>query len=175
MGMRGYVTETDVEIVDLEGLKEFRDKVLKWELGYEKFKPDYDSDELKEGCHLARSIKLKCEAEDEEEWNNHFGKNNEVYFQWDDWKINGYWYDSFVMFIRDLAPFIEGEVHIDCEEAEQWSKIYWENGACRLEIGIIEWNEHTPDSLKEKSKGESNDYAPMDPWVKKKQFLRGGQ
>lgn len=48
------------------------------------------------------SEKVACHPDEKYLWDSIELKNNEIYLDWDDWKIHSYWYDSFQLFCLKL-------------------------------------------------------------------------
>ena len=178
MGARSYIMHQEIEVVDRDGLKEFREKIRNGEIDY------YLDDSGKPMKFLADSIVLK--GEQRPGWDEP-NIVEEDCVEWDDWKICSYWYDHFVFFIRDLAVFIDGEVEIECSEAEAQAKLYFSGGACNMEIGSMEWESRTPKTLQEESMEQEKAWEKahgikpsrkclpeLPEWLKRKALLRGG-
>lgn len=130
MGNGSTIVYQEIEITDLEGLKNYLSKLRDGSIKEYKFENTHP-DSLK---GIADSVKI-----DEE--------NHTLEFDWDDWKINTYWYSYFVTFCRDVAQFIEGMIELECDAGGQNSKINWDEDGCTIEIGEIKWEEYSPDHV----------------------------
>lgn len=129
MGSPSFFEWEDIKVIDKDGLKEFRDKVLK--------APVYP--EIKEGYRESFDYKSYKEYWDQI-------KPEEFTFEaFHEWKIISYWYSEFIAFLRDIAMFIEGEVHFSFESNDQASYITFENGKAIINIGEMKYTKHTPE------------------------------
>jgi hypothetical protein len=59
-------------------------------------------------------------------------------------KIIGYWYPGFLMFIRDLAQFVEGEVELQYEDGRSYAKIIFKDKDCKIAHGELSYDEPEP-------------------------------
>ena len=124
--MSTYVDDNDnnVDIVDLEGLNKY----------IQDFK-DGKFPEFKEHEHLLDGISI-----DEKSKQLKFGGMN-------GWKIISYWYDHLVLFLRDLAVFVEGKVYLSFETEDEGGRIEFHDGECIIHTGQMKWEEHKPEDF----------------------------
>lgn len=135
MGMYSYIDECEVEIVDLEGLKEYLEEVRK------------DS----RTKHLADAVTIYSHKD-------HPEISPVLNFEgMDGWKIISYWYEDFVQFIRDLAVFIEGNISFTYETDEEKAIIEFEDGQTTINIGVMKYEACSPEEL--------SAINPMDDWL----------
>mgnify|MGYP001589190991 CR=1 FL=1 len=73
----------------------------------------------------------------------------------DGWKLLSYWYDKCLKCLRDVAVFVEGEVHLTFESVDEAGIIKFENGKCILELGQMTYTDHPVEELRDI--GELND------------------
>lgn len=121
MGMYSFVRDFDLEVVDLDGLKNF--------LVNGKNFPEYK----------------------DKEWVfKYFSLNEDGSLSLDgmnDSKIITYWYTGTLMFLRDVALFVNGLIELDFETDSEFAKIRFEEGECEIEIGSVEWAEYSPEDI----------------------------
>lgn len=127
IGSYTYITDSDVEILDLEGLEEFIEDIKE---GKDK--------RYKKHKYLLEGIEIdKLE-----------NKNYLDFSGMDGWKIVSYWHDDFVMFLKDLALFVEGEVWLSFETDEDMGWFEFRDGKCIIHTGVIQWTQDSPESLR---------------------------
>ena len=144
MGMYSYVGDDELEVVDVAGLKVFLKDILSGK------NPNYDKDDL----YLVQDGLRLNTAEDIDKLN----PDDFDFGGMDGWKIIQYWYGNFVMFMRDLAVFIDGEVAFNYETEEEKAILRFKDGEVVIEIGRMEFHESSPESLG--SRDEK--FKPMD-------------
>lgn len=59
----------------------------------------------------------------------------------DNWKIISYWYEEMVMFFRDIAVFIDGNVNWEFECHDEGGYITFDKGFCTGHYGEMKWEE----------------------------------
>ena len=150
MGMYSWIEDCDVEIVNPEGLKEYVLKILRDELRYS-INEEYAKSLLKE--EFREKTATEIEAIDATEL---FTGTN---IGWDNWKIIQYWYDEFVIFIRDLSAFIEGEILLEYETEEEKAKIEFTNGVTNIEIGTFNWAKIDKNDLMREASGKEDEFV----------------
>ena len=126
IGTYTNVTDSDVEVLDLKGLEEFIKYVKK---GKDERYKGYEY--LLEGIQIDKQDKI-------------------TYLDFsgmDGWKIISYWYDEFVMFLKDLALFVEGTVLLEFENTEESGWFEFSEGKCIIHTGITQWITESPESL----------------------------
>ena len=129
MGMYSYVEDAEVRIIDKQGLTEFFSKIKNSKDGYyARYSELIDSDNDGSGFKIDDNV-LDCSGID-------------------GWKIIQYWYGEFLDFLRDLAIFVEGEIHLRYETDHEYANIKFKDGECIIGIGEIEWTDYTPDTLR---------------------------
>ena len=103
MGMRSIVESCDLEV---NNLNLFLNIILSEKVGSDpKFKYLWDSIRITDG---------------------------EIYVDWDDWKIQGYWYESFCAFLNKLQQSgLRGSVELIYEEGDHYTITFNEN---RVEV-----------------------------------------
>ena len=126
MGMYSSVLEVDMECVKSDAflswlenkvVPEYLDKVVPEYLEYESYK------------------ETALEA-----WLNSNGDEVEFFMQLlDSSKIIGYWYGGWSIFMRDLAQFFEGKVHLQYEEPEVFAMLYFKDGLFTVSMGEISY------------------------------------
>lgn len=121
IGMQTFVEDSDVKIVDLEGLKEFFEKAKTARYAY-----------------CAKELHIEPDA----------NTGNILSFAgWDGWKIISYWYDDMVELLRDIAPFVEGRVYLNFENNDEGGGISFEDGKCIITTGQMQWQENNPEEF----------------------------
>ena len=129
MGSYTMVIENNhkpVKIIYMEGLKEFLRKARKGEYkGYEK-----DDAQL-----YPNAVEITEDGELD------FGGM-------DGWKIISYWYEEMVMFLRDVAVFVEGEVLLEYESNEKAGFIVFKNGLCEIHAGHMQYDIFSPEQMR---------------------------
>ena len=132
MGMRSYVSLYDVRIDNEAGLKQYVFDCLSGKAYGGKFK-----DNTIFNCVI------------NQEWHINTGKERKFTMaddfvsgkiDFDDWKIISYWYDDFLILIRDLSSFFSGELHLEFETGEEFARIYFED-VTRIELGEVNWRD----------------------------------
>ena len=141
--MYTYVND-DVEVVDWDGLKKY---VEDFKAG--KF-PEY-----KENMYLLDGIELNEE-------------DKRISFNgMDGWKIISYWYDHFVLFLRDLAVFLEGDIYLDFENEDEGGNIRFSDGEVIITTGVMEWKTHKTEEFVNK-----NVWVPLRDELKQRLLIR---
>jgi len=51
------------------------------------------------------------------------------------------------MFFRDLSLFIRGVVEFEYETSSEFARLQFDEGVCKLEIGVVEWTTYSPELL----------------------------
>jgi len=148
MGMATYIDHQDIEVVDKEGLEEFLKKARNGEY------PSYKNNP--QAIQYAKTIEYKD------------GGLN--FYLFDEWKIISYWYDEFVMFLRDIAIFIEGQVVLEFENESEAGHILFENGECIITVGIMQYTKYSPEKLALKKDGTT--IPPYEPELRKRLIAR---
>jgi hypothetical protein len=69
--------------------------------------------------------------------------NGTVTVEWDGKRIISYWYPSFLIFLKNLAKYIDGEVLLDVESDTQSANIHFYNGICYIDLGIMFYRNFT--------------------------------
>jgi hypothetical protein len=118
MGMRSYLDNYEVKIINLEGLKQYIEFVK------EQNKPDDWLD-----CIEIEGDYLRFEGIDEH-------------------KIISYWYTEFVEFLRDLAIYVEGYVNLTFENNAEGGWFEFREGLCTIHAGNMEWTKFTPEEMR---------------------------
>ena len=59
-----------------------------------------------------------------------------------DGKIISYWYDEFIIFLYEIADFIEGELFFTFETGDQTATIEFRDGEVFIELGVMEYTKH---------------------------------
>lgn len=136
MGSYTFVdNDENITITNLDGLKDFLEKV--------KTIKDYENT-----------------------WNYVELKNDVLSFQgMSDRKLISYWYEDTLVFLRDIALFIEGIVYLCFETDEEFAKLIFEDGECKIELGKIEYIEYKLNDLK-------RNQLPMNDYIKKQHLLK---
>jgi len=143
MGSYTFVEEGELKIVDVEGLKEFLEKIRKEEEGYIHFQDFLES--LEDVTFHPYPL----------DWDN-----NILNFKaFDEQKIIDYWYDEFVDFLRCLALFVRGTVELRYETPDKMAELYFDDGDLLIRTGEMVWTDNKPE--------ESID-SDMPEWIKKK-------
>jgi len=136
MGSYTFVdNDEDIEITNLDGLKDFLEKAKT----------------MREYEHTLSYVELK---------------NDVLSFEgMSDRKIISYWYDDTLVFLRDIALFIEGTVKLCFETDEEFAKLIFEEGECKIELAQLKFTEY---SLNELTSGK----LPMNDYIKKQHLLK---
>jgi len=136
MGMYTTIVDSEVNVIDMEGLKKFlknlkagknKDYIVK-----DKTWADFGKNR---GKQYAEAVKLN----EKEKILDFMGL--------DGWKIISYWYDMFVQFLRDIAVFLEGEVTMEFETNDEGGYIEFRGGKCIIHTGVMDWSEHLPEDF----------------------------
>ena len=117
MGMYSSFLDEDIEVIDEEGLKEYL-------LNHPK-----DEDDIVDCLWKDKDIKT-------------FSFNG-----WDSHKLISYWYNETLEVLRDLAVFIEGYAKFEYETGEEFATINFSDGKCNIDIGVLQYSEHTLQDL----------------------------
>ncbi|GAG30517.1 unnamed protein product [marine sediment metagenome] len=67
---------------------------------------------------------------------------------WDDWKIEGYWYDSTISFLKSISSFIEGWAEFEYEEGYRFRILFEKGKAYFQKQPQIDWSKAYKDELK---------------------------
>ncbi len=119
--MYSFFDYEDIEITDLEGLKEFF-KI--WEEEY--------PDSLKE------KDMLSCNSK---------GKSYISFEEWDNIKLISYYYPEDLIFLKGIAKYIEGTVSWTFETKDEAGEVKFKNGECIIEAGRMDWKSYKPEEL----------------------------
>lgn len=133
MGDPSFFDWEDVEIKDLDGLKKYLAdlKAGKYD-GRTPTKPE-------KGC--GETVEISKDG-------------TTLSFEgMDDWKIISYWYENFVCFMRDVAIFIEGEVHWTFQNNDLGGYVEFRDGELTIHCGEMQWSEYTAEEMCEPQKG----------------------
>jgi hypothetical protein len=153
MGSYTSVVESNVEIVDKEGLNQFL-KDLKSGKYPEYVENDKSSSDHGKniGHYYAKAVKIEGDELD--------------FSGFDGWKIISYYYDGFVMFLRDVAAFVEGSVMLEFETPDESGWFEFIEGTCIIHTGETKWNKpiKAQDMMREKK--------PMPDYVKQRLCAR---
>jgi len=129
MGMRSYVSSNDMDLVNEAGLKSYVVECINKKLyGGDLFQVVLGSLVKPEFHKVAESSGL-CVDDD-------FLQAFDI----DDWKIISYWYDDFVVLIRDLSAFYDGEIRLEFETGEEFAVIDFD-GETTIEVGEVQWRD----------------------------------
>lgn len=136
MGYRSHISNENITITDVEGLKQWlneKDNLTEKEHSY-----NY----IKEAC-----IKHLTPKGEDEFYGLIAGEYEEFFNFMDDWKIVSYWYKDCCQFFKEIALYIEGNVRFDGEDGEQCANIEFEEGICKISCGNMEYNDYTPENI----------------------------
>ena len=129
MGMRSYVTDNNMELVNEAGLKSYVFECINKKLyGGDLFQVVLGALVKKDFHKAAESGGLCIDDDFLQEFNI------------DDWKIISYWYDDFVVFIRDLSAFYDGSIKLEFETGEEFAVIDFD-GETTIEVGEVQWRD----------------------------------
>jgi len=129
MGNYSFYDYGDLDVTDMEGLKEWIEKVKTTKV-YTDENFNYEDYKLY--------------------WERLILDDETVSFEdLTDMKLVGYWYDSFVTFLRDIACFIEGTVQWTYETLDLSGRVEFEDGKCIIETGSMEWTSHKAETFTE--------------------------
>ena len=131
MGACTSVIDSDVEIVDMDGLKDYIRNCKEGKYSHQK-----DRHALK---NYAKALKIKVNSFDSIKTLDFYG--------FDGWKIISYWYDEFLVFLRDIAVFIEGQVMLEFESHDEGGGIEFHNGECIIHTGRMAWSKISADKF----------------------------
>ncbi len=136
MGMYTNIMQPDVDVVDMDGLKEYLKKLKNGEYPQYTQKDSMFSDYNENiGPTYADALEL-----DE--------KNKILSFQgFDNWKIISYWYDLFITFLRDIAVYLDGRVEMEYETNELGAFIDFMGGQCYINVGEMTWTKYSPEQM----------------------------
>lgn len=137
MGMRTVIDNCNIDIVDLEGLKQFLQDMK--DSKYESYNFISPNGKIEKNYGPTYSGVVNI-SED--------GKTCDFY-EMSDWKLISYWYTMDVQFLRDVAIFIEGDISLEFENNDEAGHISFSDGKCEIRTGVMTWNDHTPEILRE--------------------------
>jgi hypothetical protein len=119
MGMYSYLSYDDIEVKDLQGLKDY----------IERFKKQFD-------------------VSKENDYYDIVTDNDIVSFgNWDGSKIISYWYTRQVLFLRNLYKYIQGELRFTFETDEECCTITFEETETRIQVGQMNYTDLDCDDL----------------------------
>jgi hypothetical protein len=123
----------DIEVVDVEGLKEYlRDKLKEEKVS--------NTTSYLEGLSIdGKAITLESI--------NELTADNLSFSGFDEWKIISYWYDDFVSFLNEMAVFIEGNIKWTFENDDEGGSVRFEDGELIVVCGSMVWTEHKADTF----------------------------
>ena len=133
MGSYSAFNYEDIEVKDFEGLKKWKEKVEKTRI----YKDDLEGKfRYAEYQYYWTLVQLNT-------------KDKTASFEtFDDMKIISYWYEEFVTFLRDIAIFIEGDVHWTFENNEEGGYVSFQDGNCTIHTGQMQWEESTTEQIR---------------------------
>lgn len=120
MGSYTSVIDSNVKIINLEGLKQYLEKVKEGKI------PNLPE-------NLADGVEIEGDT-----------LNFEGMVEW---KIISYWYDHFVAFLRDLAVFVEGEVGLEFETHSEGGWFEFKKGECTIHTGLMKWEQYSTEEM----------------------------
>lgn len=127
MGMYSAFLEEDIKVLDWDGLKQF----------LENWKKLHPHNKLTKNM-----IKFETKGR--------IDKRRFTFKDWDDIKLISYWYDEELIFLKCVAPYIEGRVYWDYENEEEAGSIEFIDGKCKITTGTMQYTTWKPlDNLKE--------------------------
>ena len=124
MGMYTDITDCDVKIVDMVGLVKFLKDIKEEKL------ESYKNDSARQ---YPEAVKIDGEYLD--------------FYEMSGWKIISYWYDEMVMFLRDVAVFVEGFIYLHFETDDEGGYIEFKDGKCIIHTGVMNWSKTEADEF----------------------------
>ena len=79
----------------------------------------------------------ESKAKDNDVWNS-FVKEHYSFKAFDEWKIQGYWYENWCRFLVEVAEFIEGEAHFLYEDGQPFF-MEFSKGEVEVHFVPLEW------------------------------------
>ena len=92
----------------------------------------------------------KSKISDSDVWES-FVKEHYSFQAFDEWKIQGYWYENWCKFLIEVAEFIEGEANFKYEEGQPFF-IEFKNGEVEVHYVPLEWNTMRYDEIERLAK-----------------------
>jgi len=124
MGMRSYFENEDIEVTDAKGLTKFLIKFKELDIkGYFDYMYNSFLDNLIDGKPYS-------------------------FESWNDIKLISYWYPKQLSFLNLINKYIEGDVSWNFESVEECANITFEEGKTIIEIGNMNYTQHTPSELR---------------------------
>jgi hypothetical protein len=128
-------------IVESELYTDFPEQLKAWLESLKSMPNETNDNTIKEYKYWAEKVKIVegvCGKD----------KSYQVDLDLDDHKIIEYWYDGFVMFIRDLAVFIsdDGRMELDCT-TDSKANLLFDEGIVTIEIAHMDWETYTANTM----------------------------
>lgn len=130
MGAYTSIVDSNVKIINLSGLKKFlKDLMDEKDPRYINTQSGWTDTGQNRGPEYANAVSIE--------------KLGDVYYLdfsgMDGWKIISYWYDSMVLFFRDIGVFVEGEIQMEFETQDESGWIEFKQGKTIFHTGQMEW------------------------------------
>ena len=123
MGMRSLMSCSNLELVDKE---KFIEELVAKKVSGGKYKDYWDA------------VKLG------EEMDTDYGEEGDLCLDINDWKIQGYWYESFCKWLCQLQEMgVRGEINLDCEGTQEYKIIFTFDGVFTRIGPQLEFDEKT--------------------------------
>lgn len=124
MGSYTFFCCEDIEIIDKNGLDNFFKMWDKYLIEYEK------DNELNSYYSSKKMLKRDKET-------------NEIvdisFEEWDDIKLISYWYDTTLVFLENIAKYINGNVEFEFESKDEYGEIGFDDGKCYIKTGVMNY------------------------------------
>lgn len=147
MGTYTYMDSSDLTITDLEGLKKHIEQGKRGENFF-----IFKEKKLNPITKTTEIIEKEMPIEDFHYTDKHRiqidEKNLSIEIDIDAMKIIGYYYESFMAWLQQLALFIEGTIELTCEDGNK-ARFIFENKEFYFEEGVMQWKTITPEILNE--------------------------
>lgn len=80
-------------------------------------------------------------------------ERNELTFEgWSEIKLISYWYREQRVILKQIAAFINGQVHWTFETKDEAAYVEFEDGECTINTGEMQYTGDTPDGLRDNIK-----------------------
>ena len=123
---------------------------------------DWESLDIKNLDELVALMKKKSEEKSDstEYWKqlmmDYLEYKNITFEGFNDWKLQGYWYEGWCQFLIDIAPFLEGEVQFTFESGAPFRLCFHDN-IVDVEYVPLEWEKMPFSELKARAGLKENE------------------
>jgi hypothetical protein len=121
---------------------------------------DYSDVEIKDKDGLIKAMEELKKNPETAGWVECLKINNSCldFYGLDGHKIISYWYDSFCLVLKAIAPYVEGSVFLNFENHDEGGYFTFEDGNCNITYGHMDWTTIPVDQiLNERKERRTND------------------